>query len=272
MLFVKSSDDISFRQHNLRAYEAGINSGDPVVNTPGFWGKYHYVSGSGKNRGVVYGADSDINGLSLGLDGQMNDQLILGVGFGYHQAKLTAKDIEQQITSNYYTVSVYSSWTNREWFVDGTLLYSYGSSDFKHSVSNLFYKADGIKQHLWGGSIASGYQVKYDKLMLESVLQCNYLKGKFDGYKEKKSGIFAQQVKNKDVESVDLGIGCRLSENYLLDKGLLTPTIQLMGYHDFNNDTAEAQVCLIGSDTWVSLYGNDKKQNRLLAGAGLHIR
>ncbi len=234
-----------------------------------FWGRYIHSDGKLKNKDDVLGYSAKLDGITLGLDGEVNDQVTVGFAFSYAKSDTDTKDISQSTKGDYYAGTFYGGWTEGPWFMNGMLSYLGGKNDYKSQVDGRAYKGDGDIQ-TWGLSLGGGYNLALDEnreWILQPRGEFNYQNSKVDDYQLKGDGVWEQKVKLDDYQVYELGFGARVLGEVALEQGTLMPEFRLMGYYDFNDEKNEGQITTVNGVS--KLKGKKREQGRGVAGLGL---
>ena len=248
----------------LERTRTGMSSGD-MFESQGFWGQYFYNDGKMDNKGHISGFDSKVNGITLGVDADVNDALTAGFAFSYANSKLTHKKASGETKTDTYMGTVYGGWNEGPYFVDGMMSYAGGRNDIQRAK----YKGDGVKSSVWGARIVGGYAHQINQWTLQPQAELGYSSFKLDEFTEK-GEPGNQQVKMKDFDVMELGGGLKVFGEFDAGRGVIKPEASLMAYHDFKDDKPEGSFKLVqGADSaWTPIPANDREQNRYALGFG----
>ena len=260
----KTNQSIS---RHLNSSRTGISTGD-MFESQGFWGEYMFSDGEMKEKDGISGYKNKVNGITLGADNLLNDQLTVGFAFTYGDVKSETKGASREADSKTYMGTLYTGWTQDNFFFDTMFSYGSGSADYKRQGVDGSYKGDGDNT-IWGARFVAGYNYLMNEWILQPQAEFNYANAKFDDLKEK-GGNFAQKVSFSDFEVMELGLGAKLMAEFEMGNGVLKPEFTLMGYHDFKDKKAEVEgtYLMAGGKTY-TVTGSGRDQNRFLAGLGV---
>ncbi|WP_263079646.1 autotransporter outer membrane beta-barrel domain-containing protein [Endozoicomonas sp. Mp262] len=255
-----------------------VATGD-TFESQGFWGQYIHNDGSQNNKDDISGFSSKVDGITLGLDAEVNEQLTVGFAFTYAKSDIKTKDdVSQSTKGDHYMGTFYAGWNDGPWFMDGMLSYAAGKNDYKSAVTEdnagssvaRSYKGKGDTS-TWGVTFGGGYNLPMsDEWTLQPKAEFNFYNVKVDDYKlENSGGAFEQQIKTEDVQITELGAGVRVMGDIAMEQGNLKPEFRLMGYYDFNNKKYEGEVKSLSLGGVGKFVGMKREQGRALAGLGV---
>ncbi|MGI9280730.1 MAG: autotransporter outer membrane beta-barrel domain-containing protein [Endozoicomonas sp.] len=270
----KVNESIGRRLSNGRT---GISAGD-MFESQGFWAEYIFSDGKMDNKDGVKGYEAKVNGVTLGVDSMLNDQMTVGFAFTFGDTKVETNDVKRDTTTDTYMGTLYTGWMQDNYFLDAMFSYGRGTNEYKrYSVADksISYKGESDST-IWGASFVAGYNYQLNQWILQPQIAFNYASVDFDDLVEKKvsgGGNFAEKRKMKEFEVMELGAGLKLLGDFEVGRGTLQPEFVLMGYHDFKDDKPEVTVSfLTGQGTPITLTGGDREQNRFLAGLGVSYK
>jgi uncharacterized protein with beta-barrel porin domain len=206
--------------------------------------------------------DFDVNGLTLGIDYRLSDQLILGGAIGYTRQDTTLAGGEGSLDMRGLSLSGYASWYLQDaWYVDGAI--SVARNRFDHRRRILYSLPGGIlvdqqaradsdgsdrsvtlsfgrdwHRGAWGGS---GYgRILYSRLG-------------FDAFAEELeagagSGL-GLRVESRTVTALSTVIGGKLSYTHSADWGILLPQATLEWQKEHKSDPELFRAFLIDDPT-----------------------
>ena len=258
----KVNENISRRLDRSRT---GVSSGD-MFESQGFWGQYFYSDGSMDSKNGTPGFESKINGITIGVDADLNPDFTAGVAFSYAKSKLNNKSVSGEAKADTYVGSVYGGWNHGSYFLDGMLSYA-GS---RHDIERVKNKADSVKGSMWGARAVAGYMHPVQQWTLQPRAEFNYSNFKLDEFTEQ-GGPDAQQVKVNDYDVMELGAGLKVFGEFDAGRGTIKPEASIMAYHDFKDDKPQGSyryVKLQPFNDSLPLVGASREQNRYALGLG----
>ncbi|PJE80335.1 putative surface cell antigen sca2 [invertebrate metagenome] len=245
-----------------QAQEKMVAAGDGTKRE-GIWGSYIHSNGKQNDEGSIKGYSSKLDGVTIGADADMIDSpFSLGAAFSAAKSQVNVHQAADNVSSDFYLLSLYGNYTENNCFIDGIVSYGIGMNDYKSVVENKKNKATGDSK-TYGLSLSTGYNYALDpQWSVQPRAEFNCLKADVDAYKMAKT-----RYKANSLLVTELGLGTILSGNISLEKGVLTPELSLMGYHDFNGGDTGGTAVADGQS--LKLKGLKRNRNRGVAGAGV---
>ncbi|PJE80333.1 putative surface cell antigen sca2 [invertebrate metagenome] len=227
------------------------------------WGSYIHSNGKQNNKGSIKGYSSRLDGVTIGADANMVDSpFSLGAVFSAAKSRVNVHQAADSVSSDFYLLSLYGNYAEGKCFIDGIVSYGIGMNDYQSVIQGKKNKATGDSK-TYGLSLSTGYNYALDpQWSLQPRAEFNCLKADVDAYKMAKT-----RYKAKSLLVTELGLGTILSGNISLEKGVLTPELSLMGYHDFNGGDMGGTAVADGQS--LKLKGLKRNRNRGVAGAGV---
>lgn len=221
---------------NRYAESSGLNSGDMIAGNS-VWIQGLYNHSRQNSASSSEGFSADIRGVSIGLDGYVNDELLLGLGYAYTNVDADTKTRKTDVYGNNFFV--YGKYQPSQWYVNTML--NYGRSQYKEHKSafgiNLRGKYD---VDAYGASLMTGYET-CSSLTPEGGLR--YLHIHQDSYND---GI--QKIKNKNSDLLTAVLGIKYAPDYQTKFFALTPMLRLAATYDLISDKNSANVYVDNGD------------------------
>ncbi|KEQ16315.1 autotransporter family protein [Endozoicomonas numazuensis] len=224
----------------------------------------------------VFGFDADLSGLTLGTETTINDQYLLGAAFTMANVDVNKHDSNDNSTIKNYQLSLYGSWEQDNWFVDGVV--NVGQSDNKRNryIDGFVDTAisSDYKSRQFGLTAMAGLNQSYGRMKVVPMVGFNYAMVKSESFKEedKYSTGFALEVDSQKYQKVELGAGVELSQEFSLKKGEIEPSLRLMAWHDFKGDEIETTTRYVLGGTDFTTKGADAVKNSFQVSANLTYR
>ena len=238
---------------NMRGGSAG---GDELVNDGRLGSFLNVAIATGEvdatDKENAY--DYDTYGAMLGVDYRITPALVLGLAAGYsdldssfqREAVVAGGDV----TADGYSVSIYSTFYQGNFYIDG--IASYGSNDYEMNrrvfvplgagsgatqadwdlTANAITESD---QHSFG--LGVGYEVNLGATSLSPYLRLNYMESQVDGYQETGAGAFEFIVDEYEVDSLVAVVGVSGSHVVNTRFGAVIPQARIAWAHEHQNDT-----------------------------------
>lgn len=256
----------------LSSNRTGVNTGE-MHESQGFWAEYIFSDGKLDNKDDLKGYEAKVNGVTLGVDSTLNEQMTVGFAFTLGDTKVETNDIHRNTTTDTYMGTLYTGWNQGNYFLDSMFSYGKGINEYKRKVQldKVSYKGKADST-IWGARFVAGYNYQINRWTLKPQIAFDYTSVNFDDLTEKLTGDWAQKRKMKKFEVTELGAGLKLMGDFELGRGVLQPEFVLMGYHDFKADKPETTVTFIQGGKTLTFTGSDPEQNRFEAGLGVNYK
>lgn len=244
----------------------GLASGDSLENT-GLWVQGIVSKGQQDDRDSnAYDVKS--HGFVLGADTELDNNAVAGAAYSFIKNEINTQNSRTE--SDYHMATLYGAQAVDQVLLDGQAYYAWGSNDSSRDIgANASYDS-----HLYGARVGAGYQFDLDNAArFIPTLSLEASRLSVDGYTES-GGITAQKVDKKHFNRLELGLSTELSKDYQLSKAMVTPSITLGAFHDFEAKTQNTTISFTNPDfvsAPVTLSGTKPEKTRYVAGAGVDI-
>jgi outer membrane autotransporter protein len=247
----------------------GASAGDAFVER-GLWIKALNSNAKQDERAGIAGFDADSNGIAIGADGKLNDQLTLGLAYSYLNSDIDS-DNGNQTEIDGHAITLYSGYEQDAWFLDSSLTVGLNHNDSTRYIAGTKAQGDYDSQ-LFGLNVLGGYGFQLDNgVLLEPRAAARYGRVDIDSYGEKGS-IAALDVGSQRYEVAELGAGLRVAGNLPLGKGTLQPEAKVMVYHDFAADQVSSDASFVFGGSSFVANGATPARTRYEAGVGLEYK
>ncbi len=225
----------------------GIGTGDSL-DQDGFWMQALDADITQDNRmndtgGKIFGYDADLNGVSIGYETE-RDNWTMGGAFTLANTSIDKQDSDDHSTVKNYQITLYGSWDNGPWFVDGLInmgLSRHDRNRYLDGFSDDVITADFDSKH-YGLRVLAGMDYSINSVDIQPVLGFNYGLIQTDRYKEKgfeNASDFAKAVDKQTHQRIELGAGVALSETFTVASGEIEPAARLMAWYDVKGEQVE---------------------------------
>lgn len=179
-------------------------------------------------------------GITMGVDYQLAESIIIGGALGYGFDKTDIDDFGSKTKSHQTTGTIYGSYqVLPDWYVDG--LVGYGNTAFDNKrwsgEDNLFLSGNRDGNVIFG-SLGLSTLSQAKKLNLQPYLRADVVSIKLDNYSESGSRN-ALTYDNSKVSSKTLITGLNAFYDVKFEHGTLTPSINIQYTHNFNGDMSQ---------------------------------
>jgi uncharacterized protein with beta-barrel porin domain len=245
---------------------------DAGVQAPlGLWVGGTIRTGRSNGRGSA-GGDFNTDGVTLGSDMQVGEDLAVGVGLGYGRDRTDVGENGSRSDGQAFTLALYGSYSpGQHLFVDALLGHQLLDYELRRYVSSdasyVHARRDGSQ---WFGSLSIGADLARGTWQFTPYARLDASRGTLDRYVEQGSDLFALRYGDQDVDTSTGNAGLRIETHNAATWGAWTPQLRVEYQHDFSGSgTATMQYAdLVGLPFYrTTLDGFDR--NRWMLGAGV---
>ena len=244
----------------------GSGSGGPV----GTWIGGMIRSGAQDGRNGGADIDFETDGLSTGIDYRINDEFVIGGGFGYGTDENAIGNDGSRLEGDARTVAIYASYHPGRWFMDTLLGYQSLDYDLRRYVTAngglVNGQRDGSQKF---ASVSVGADIIRENMLLTPYARLDVAQARLDAYTETGDPIYALAFEDMDVDTTTGNLGMRVDWQLEQTWGRFTPQVRLEYQHDFSgrSDAVIRYADLIGGPVYgLSSTGFDN--NRFMVGLG----
>ena len=215
----------------LGSVRSGIAAGDGAAVT-GVWGQVSFGDAELKNTSNMEGFDSDTVTLTVGLDREFGSDWVVGGAFTYTKTD-TKNHSGTETKTDGYTGTLYAGYTLENWTVDTTFNFGYGSNEIRDDRISGNNK-DDFNSWQTGLRSVAGYEFASGDSYIKPLAGLSYTHLKLKEY-----GLGTTRVDAQNFETMEIGAGIELGHTFTLNKAALEPSVQVMVWHDFRDDSSE---------------------------------
>ena len=177
-------------------------------------------------------------GMTIGLDVQASESLIIGTAMGYGLDRTTIDDYGTNTKSHQITGSIYASYQpTSNWFIDG--LAGYGKLSFDNerwsTIDNTLLSGDRDGSVIFFG-LSVRRPVIIHQFSLNPYLRGDYAIVKLNAYTEAGSTLSALTYESVTQHSQSAAAGMQMLYTIDLKYGKLIPSMKLQYTHHFSTD------------------------------------
>lgn len=224
-----------------------------------------------RSTGDHLGFQSNVAGVQLGIDNQVDEDWFVGVGAGYNQTHLDTMDRLSSGEIQTFRVGPYATWFNDAWYLDSSFTGGFHGNDIGRLVQQNGmdgviqgnYRACDLSLYLGGGR--DYHSGPYTFSPLASMQYIFYRQNGFD-----ESGVDGANllVDQRDASAMRTRLGSQLSLVHQLRRAKVVPEVFGGWAHEFlGNDPLEAR--FLGGITPFSIDRGGIFRDSVYYGAGL---
>jgi fibronectin-binding autotransporter adhesin len=232
------------------------------------WG--FFISGSGSigdldNTCYARGSSFATGGVTIGGDYRVSDHFVLGAAIGYAN---TSSDLSRggdlQIDSG--KGSIYGSYYNSGFYVNGIVGAGYGSFDTKRRTLGGFAhgETEGID---FNSLLGVGYDHHIGGFTIGPVASLQYSRLSTDSFDER-GALGALRIDSQSQDSLKTALGVRAAYTAKVGRVILTPQVRAQWQHEFLEDESSIDARFNGGDSF-TVRGPNIGRDALLLDVGL---
>jgi uncharacterized protein with beta-barrel porin domain len=187
---------------------------------------------------IVNGANNRFTtgGLTFGVDGRINNALIVGAAFGFGADHSDVGGDGTASTARNFDAMFYASWQPRDgWFLDGVL--GYGTLDFDNQRFNSFdgSMVSGTRAgRQWFGSVTASTDLRSGAIKVSPYVRADFMSATLDGYAENGASSLVLTYGGTSFGSTAAVVGLRGSYDVPTHWGVLSPTARVEFRHELD--------------------------------------
>ena len=232
----------------------------------------------GKSRRIdtqlEHGFESELKGLSIGLDYRFSDSFVTGVMAGYVRDSVSYFNSAGTLKTSSSSLTVYGTWLPTESIaVDGYLGYGKNGLDSQRRV--VYGLIDGTSsgnftgKQLMGG-LSIGYQMDLGEVSVSPFIGLDSIKSTTAEYNE--TGTTGLELHMRDSKSLSTtsSVGVQVNTTHNFQWGSLSPSVRVAAVHEYQNNSQVRPVELVSAPgVGISIQTDSPDRNYLDASAGM---
>jgi outer membrane autotransporter protein len=198
-----------------------------------------------RSGGDHLGFQSNVAGVQLGLDKQVSEACILGIGAGYDNMHISTSDLYSAGRTDTFRVGPYATWFNDEWYFDSSLTGGFHDNNMGRSVSvgadNYMARGDYFAKDL---SLYAGGGPNYrmGNSIVSPLVSLQYITYRQDGFTESDADGAALQMDPLNVNSLRSRVGGQVAQTCQWRSVKVVPEVFAGWAHEYlQNDVLEAR-------------------------------
>ncbi|WAK00370.1 autotransporter family protein [Methylobacter sp. YRD-M1] len=231
-------------QNALNNALGGAAGDEPLRDSPlGFFLKGQIKFGD-KNRTLnEKGFDLETKGITLGIDYQFSDALIMGMAAGYGHTNTDFNSNGGDMTTQSGDFAVYGSYfLPQDFYVDWVASYAIHDYEMNRRIAYpgmITTATSNPEGDQYGGSVGVGKDIYIGSFFISPYLRGEYIETTIDQYTEQGGAGFALNVADQSISSLTSTLGSQFSQSISMPWGILAPGARFEWVHQFE-DSARA--------------------------------
>jgi len=220
------------------------------------------------------GYDFNIFGFNLGFDYRFGDKLILGAGTGYYHTSADYKNSGGSSKADSIPFFVYGAYYPGNFYAFGSLGYTLNLYDMKRNFA--FGGINRVAQSSVNGSqfnagAETGYDLKLARVIITPNVSLNYSKVWVGSFSETGAGALSLNISSQEADSLQSGVGVRLSCPFKAGKARVVPQVAASYQHEFSNDSRGLNARLSQTGGTFSYRTESPRRDFAVLGAGVAV-
>jgi outer membrane autotransporter protein len=236
----------------------------------GLWASGYGSQGERTDNDISSRYDYDTAGVAVGFDRRVSDTFLIGVAMGYSRTKVTMKDLPDDGRVWGYQGSLYGSYNNGPWYVDGVMAYGYNSYDTSRDIETGRRATADYSGNVAAAYVEAGYRIDAKGVYIIPVasFQAGYLAR--NGFTEEGAGALNLDVDREHAASLVSSLGLRIGKRFETVSATITPELRARWFHEFSNDEYALNASFTGYPlSAFTVRGDTLNRDSVGVGAGL---
>lgn len=227
-----------------------------------------------RNQGSSSGTSYSTDGVSVGADRRISEQLVVGAGVGYGRDATDIGIDGSNSRSNSTAIAVYGSYQpTPNTYIDGVLGYgrlNFSSERFVTPVSD--FARSQRSGDFFFGSLTAGYEFNVTGLRLSPYGRLDAAQHRLRAVTETGAGLYALNYDSQNVPSLQLSAGLRAESVHEASFGWILPRLRVEYQHEFKGEqqASVGYADQVGGPRY-TLPVNTSNRNALVLGVGSDI-
>ena len=232
-------------------------SGGDITEGAGLWMQALYNHTKQEATASSDGFKANSRGLALGVDKEITNSTVLGIGYGYMNTDVDS--FGRDVTVDGHNFFIYGKYQPSSWYVSSVLNYNYSKYTEKKAPLGISLRSE-YDVNSYGANIMTGYDMKHG-LTPEAGLR--YLVVDADSYFDG-----AQRIRSKRDDVLTAVAGIKYATQFKSKGIYFKPTARLAATYDVVSDNSHANVAVIGGSNY-AVDGSRLHRFGVEAGAGI---
>ena len=249
----------------------------PPTDSAGAWGVFtDFVSsfGSLDSTANATGYNFTIFGFTAGADYRLRDDLVIGLGTGYYNTSASYKNSGGDTGISSIPFYAYGAYTPGSFYAMGSLGYTLNLYSLERNIAFGGINrvaTSSVNGNQLNASLETGYDFKVAQFTLTPALTVYYSQAWVNGFTESGAGSLDLNVNSQSANSVQTGLGMRLSRPFQSGTTLMLPQIYAFYQHEFANDSRGLDARLAQAGSTFAFQTDSPSRDFAVLGAGVAV-
>ncbi len=226
------------RIYNLRTTNPGLQTSGISGKSGVFFDPAGIVAGKGSTQDQT-GYDFTIGGFTTGIDWRVRDDLLVGVATGYNHTDANFQNSGGSISGDTLPVSAYVAYLPGAFYACGSLGYSLNMFNMHRNIlfSDINRTAkSSVSGDMLNAYAEAGYDFRTGSVTLTPLASLSYSSLWVNGFSEEDAGDLALKVSPQNAQSLQSGLGAKVSAPFHAGSLELVPRVFATWQHEFANN------------------------------------
>jgi len=237
------------------------------------WMRGYGTKGYHRGDDISSNYDHWSGGSSIGIDRRLSREILFGVSAGYSHSELTMQDLPEKGKADSYHASLYGAYRGEALYVTSQLSYGYNRYDMSRSIMfggiNRIAESD-YSGHVLSAAVEAGYRIRTNCIDIIPLIgfQAAYLSR--NSFTEHRAESLNLTAGSESTNSLLSTVGIRLTKDYSVGSGILSPELRAKWLHEFSNDSYVLNAAFSGYPAMAfSVKGDRPDRDSAAVGAGM---
>lgn len=238
------------------------------------WMRGYGTKGYHRGDDISSNYDHWSGGSTIGIDRRLSREILFGVSAGYSHSELTMNDLPEKGKADSYQLSLYGAYRGDALYVNSQLSYGYNRYDISRSIMfggiNRIAESD-YSGHAISAAIEAGYRIRTSCMDIIPLVgfQAAYLSR--NSFAEHGADSLNLIGGKESTNSLISAVGFRLTKDYTVGSGILTPEVRAKWLHEFSNDSYVLNAAFSGYPVMAfSVRGDRPDRDSAAVGLGVN--
>ncbi|MDD5430444.1 MAG: autotransporter outer membrane beta-barrel domain-containing protein, partial [Candidatus Omnitrophica bacterium] len=234
---------------------------EQVIPRNDIWVQFYGDHADQDARGLSNGYRATIWGTVIGIDRMfMDGALRLGLAQGFGFGKIKSRDGYGRTSIDSYQTGVYGEFQGNDnpYVIDVALTYGYNEYDSSRhiDVGTIARTAQSdYDGQQFSSYIEAGYKLNKRGFDIIPLLALNYTHLYVSSYTETGADSLNLSVESQNYDSLQPGVGCRISRAFETKNSIITPELRLHYFYDVIGDKEQTIASFAGGGTSFETLG-----------------
>jgi outer membrane autotransporter protein len=220
------------------------------------------------------GYNFDIFGFTGGADYRLRDDLLVGVGSGYYHTSSSYQNSAGAAQVNSIPFYTYAAYTPGSFYAMGSVGYTLNLYGLNRNLSfgGVSRTANGSANgSQFNAAVETGYDLKLQKIILTPAATLFYTRAWVPGFTETGAGSLNLHVNSQNADSLQSGLGARLSCPFKIKEAVMLPQVSVFYQHEFANHSRGLDARLTQAGSTFGFQTDSPRRDFAVLGAGLSL-